>query len=171
MLRHRRRRGRHDKTEHVQPDLPITPMLDMSFQLLAFFVTTYNPGPIEAQLPLALPKLEGGPSQPLSLPTELEAEEITVQVRSTESGAIDGIAVFTKSSAGTPVQLGKDSKALFEYLKKQFAALNGATPGKLTIEMADELNYQNVIKLVDESRRAGYERVSPAPLNKQSAKP
>ena len=110
-------------------------------------------------------------SQPLSLPTELEAEEITVQVRSTESGAIDGIAVFTKSTAGTPLQLGNESKALFEYLKMQFAALKGATPGKLTIEMADELNYQNVIELVNESRRAGYEHVSPAPLNKQEAKP
>ena len=170
MLRHRRRRARHGSADYVEPDLPITPMLDMAFQLLAFFVVTYNPGPIEAMLPLSLPKLEGGPTQQLSLPTENEAEEITVQITSTETGAIDGIAVFTKSTAANPAQLGKDSRALFEHLKKQIAELKVQTPGKLTIEMADELNYQNVIKLVDESRRAGYDRVSPAPLNKREKK-
>ena len=100
MLRHRRRRERHNSDEYVEPNLPITPMLDMAFQLLAFFVTTYNPGPVEAMLPLSLPKLEGGPAQQLALPTDPEAEEITVQVLSTESGAIDGIAVFTKSTYG-----------------------------------------------------------------------
>ena len=34
MLKHDRRR---QGTDFVEPDLPITPMLDMSFQLLAFF--------------------------------------------------------------------------------------------------------------------------------------
>ena len=33
------------KPDYVEPDLPITPMLDMSFQLLAFFVMTFNPTP------------------------------------------------------------------------------------------------------------------------------
>ncbi|MFO0934957.1 MAG: biopolymer transporter ExbD [Gemmataceae bacterium] len=170
MLRHRRRRGRHSSNDYVEPDLPITPMLDMSFQLLAFFVTTYNPGPVEAMLPLSLPKLDGGPAQMLSLPTENEAEEINVQISSTESGAIDSIAVFTKSTAANPIQLGNDSRALFEHLKKQFAALNGTPPGKLNLEIADELNYQNTIKVIDESRRAGYDRVSPTPLNKREKK-
>jgi biopolymer transport protein ExbD len=167
MLKKHKRRGGND---YVEPDLPITPMLDMSFQLLAFFVTTYNPGPVEAMLPLALPKLEGGPQATLTMPTDDEAEEITVQVESTENGAIDGIRAFTKLTAAKPDDLGKDSRKLFEYLKAKVAALKGATPGKLTIEMADELNYQNVIKLVDESRRAGFNVVSPAPLNKNAKK-
>ena len=154
-------------TEYVEPDLPITPMLDMSFQLLAFFVTTYNPGPIEAMLPMGLPKLDGGPQSTLALPTEDEAEEVTVQVESTENGAIDGIRVFTKTTAANPKDLGKDSRELFKFLKEKIAALKGAAPGKLTIEMADDLNYQNMIKLVDEGRRAGFDRVSTPPLNKK----
>ena len=40
MLKHDRRRT---GTDHVDPDLPITPMLDMSFQLLAFFIMTFKP--------------------------------------------------------------------------------------------------------------------------------
>jgi len=35
--------------------LPITPMLDMAFQLLAFFIFTYNPSALEGQMDLALP--------------------------------------------------------------------------------------------------------------------
>ncbi len=40
MLKHDRRR---QGTDFVEPDLPITPMLDMSFQLLAFFIMTFKP--------------------------------------------------------------------------------------------------------------------------------
>jgi biopolymer transport protein ExbD len=36
--------------EGVQLSLVITPMLDMAFQLLAFFVMVYNPSPIETHL-------------------------------------------------------------------------------------------------------------------------
>ena len=52
MLR-RRKRMQDDPT---QPDLPITPMLDMSFQLMAFFILTFKPGPTEGQMTLMLPR-------------------------------------------------------------------------------------------------------------------
>ena len=45
----------------MEPDLPITPMLDMSFQLLAFFIMTFKPADTEGQIALTLPKDEGGP--------------------------------------------------------------------------------------------------------------
>src|SRR3954463_3571331 len=35
----------------VQLSLIITPMLDMSFQLLAFFIMTYHPSALEGQIP------------------------------------------------------------------------------------------------------------------------
>lgn len=164
MLRHRRHRL---DPGHVEPDLPITPMLDMSFQLLAFFVTTYNPGPVEAMLALALPKLDGGLQSTLTATIDDEGEAITVQVHSTENGQIDSIIAFTKTTAATPTQLGKDPKSLGEYLRKQIAELKGTAPGKLTVEFGDDLIYQNMITVIDVSRRAGFEKVSPAPLNKK----
>ncbi len=36
------------------PDVPITPMLDMAFQLLTFFVLTYKPAPSEGQFVMNL---------------------------------------------------------------------------------------------------------------------
>ncbi len=39
----------------MEVTLPITPMLDMAFQLLMFFIFTYNPSALEGQMDLALP--------------------------------------------------------------------------------------------------------------------
>ena len=40
--------------------LPITPMLDMSFQLLCFFVLTFRPAPAEGQIAVTLPRADAG---------------------------------------------------------------------------------------------------------------
>src|SRR5713226_4468198 len=39
----------------IEVALPIVPMLDMSFQLLFFFIITFNPGRIEGQMAMNLP--------------------------------------------------------------------------------------------------------------------
>ena len=53
--------GKHrQQADYVEPDLPITPMLDMSFQLMAFFVFTFRPSPTEGQIAMSLPKDDGG---------------------------------------------------------------------------------------------------------------
>src|SRR5437660_1202894 len=62
--------------------LIITPMLDMSFQILAFFIMTYHPSALEGHIPGSLVppdnfaktskdnKTEITPDQPLSVPEE-----------------------------------------------------------------------------------------------------
>jgi biopolymer transport protein ExbD len=158
MLR-RRKRLQDDPT---QPDLPITPMLDMSFQLMAFFILTFRPMPSEAQLPLVLPRQEGAKAA-AALPDPLspeDDEELVVQVFAADNGT--PLELFAAPKTGS-VSLGKDTAALVPYLKEK-AAGRPTTP-RLRLELGDRLNYQYVIKLLDEARRAGYERVSPALLN------
>ena len=41
--------------EDTGPELPITPMLDMAFQLLTFFIMTYRPSALEGHMDLTLP--------------------------------------------------------------------------------------------------------------------
>lgn len=156
-------RHRTVNTPPVDPDLPITPMLDMTFQLLAFFITTFNPTPSEGHLDLALPKMEGGQTA-TTPPTVLvdEDDEFTVQVDATPEGGIAGIKVLEKGAAeGKP--LGNDTAKLFTFLKDRVAS-KGGKAGKLKLEMGDTLNYQFVIKLIDESSRAGYRQVSPSAI-------
>ncbi|MBY0460435.1 MAG: biopolymer transporter ExbD, partial [Gemmataceae bacterium] len=88
MLRHDRKRT---KTDFFEPDLPITPMLDMSFQLLAFFIMAFRPAVTENQLTLALPKADGGKTSPPPSPilddTKDKPVHYIVRVVASDKGA------------------------------------------------------------------------------------
>ena len=60
MIRKKKRRAH---SQHSEPDLPITPMLDMAFQLLSFFILTANFAPTEVQFASNLPALDGTTNQ------------------------------------------------------------------------------------------------------------
>ncbi len=47
------RKGRRKKSEQSL-EIPVTPMLDMAFQLLTFFILTYHPAPSEVQFVMNL---------------------------------------------------------------------------------------------------------------------
>ncbi len=146
----------------VEPDLPITPMLDMSFQLLAFFLTTFNPSPIEGHMDMALPKEMGDANSsvvPPPDPTKEEPEELTVQVDATDAGAIADIRVGTKTITGQ--SLGSDSAKMFANLQARRKEL-GEKPAKVRLECGDNLSYKLLIKLMDEITRAGFKQVAPA---------
>jgi biopolymer transport protein ExbD len=148
----------------TEPDLPITPMLDMSFQLLAFFVLTFRPMPTEAQLSLALPTETGGPSHVAPSVDPLDDDELIVQVYAADNGNIADITAAPRTGS---FSLGTDTGELFKYLqgKAKAAQAEKKRPPKLRFEIAERLNYQYVIKLIDEGRRAGFDRISPALLN------
>ncbi len=157
---------RRPKTGPTEPDLPITPMLDMSFQLMAFFILTFRPLPSEAQLALALPRDGGEGSPPPMAVLDIEDDELIVQLYAAPNGTIADIVAAPKTGN---VPLGPDTAKLFAYLKER-AASSGGKPPRLKYEVADGLNYQFVIKLLDEGRRAGYERITPTLLNSGAKK-
>jgi biopolymer transport protein ExbD len=139
-------------------------MLDMSFQLMAFFILTFRPMPTEAQLPLALPAEKGGAvslAPPSVDPTE--DQELIIQVYAADNGNIADITAAPETGS---FSLGQDTSKLFAYLKEKAA---GDKVPKLKFEIAERLNYQYVIKLIDEARRAGFTRISPALLNPPGA--
>src|SRR5262245_63763934 len=84
----------------VQLGLIITPMLDMSFQILAFFIMTYHPSALEGHIPGNLTPPEdflkkskdnvAMPVEPPSLPEEkldpMLDEAITVQIKAVVKG-------------------------------------------------------------------------------------
>jgi biopolymer transport protein ExbD len=167
---HHRHRG--IATDNVEPDLPITPMLDMSFQLLAFFVMTFNPTPTEGHIDVGLPAQKGGQSTTPPLPTDAElVEDITVRVDTDVNGDIAGISLI-QGEGGAEVALpGKGKQArenLFTELKKRRAALNAQkkgdaafTPPKIKLDLPENLRYKLLIAIMDESNRAGYPSVAP----------
>src|SRR3954452_19601437 len=79
--------------------LPITPMLDMTFQLLFFFIVNFRPMPstIEGQLEMALPteNATSAPDKKVDTPKGTDKDldfpsDLTVKVRTQLDGANDG---------------------------------------------------------------------------------
>jgi biopolymer transport protein ExbD len=159
MLRNRRHQG----TDHVDPDLPITPMLDMSFQLLAFFILTFRPQPTEMQILLALPKQEGGDAAIPSANTEDRPVKYTVRVEAA-AGQIANMTLVYEATATPPVNLGADTKRYYTELQKLRAEARGS-PSKLTLEIGDGLVHEYVVRLIDLAQQAGFTDIAPVPID------
>lgn len=156
------RRRHRQSTDFVEPDLPITPMLDMSFQLLAFFIMTFKPAPTEGQLAMTLPKEEGGG---VSMPSLAEDKPVKyiVRVVATETGAIQNMTFEEEGGGKLAVDLKADIKNYFDELKKA-SDENKGKPAKLTLELDGKLLQEYVVSLLDHGVRAGFTDIAPIPI-------
>ncbi len=157
--------GKHKNvTEDVQPDLPITPMLDMSFQLMAFFIFTFRPAPTEGQIAMSLPKMEGGESDSIPNPDDDKPVSFIVTVDGGASGTIENMTIREKDgpTAGDPI--GASIDRYQAELKKRKGALGGK-PSKLTLEIGDRVLHEYVVRLLDVGIGVGFEDIAPVPMD------
>jgi biopolymer transport protein ExbD len=111
-------------------ELPITPMLDMAFQLLAFFILTYHPSALEGQVALALPaagqaRAKDAKDVSSENPSDVDIEppsELTVVIKRRQTGDGPPDRYLVESLQGTSQSLASSS-ALSDYLKKDFDRL------------------------------------------------
>ncbi len=172
------RKKRKVETTEVEADLPITPMLDMSFQLLSFFIMTFHPTPTEGQIAMTLPPPEqgGGSSNP-----DITAEQPKKYVVRVAANDVGQIAQMTFREEGSPDEGGENLGAdLKVYMKKiggladierkriEAGAAKGTKipPPKLTLELADKLLQEYVIGLFDSAVQAGFSDIAPVPIAK-----
>jgi len=158
-----RRRTRDAPLEIV---LPITPMLDMSFQLLAFFVMTFRVlGPAEGELDMYLPKAgEAQAKVPdavdLSKTSDVDIDQssdLTVVIEATGGGEVSKLMVKDKA-ASQPVD---DTKALQAKLKEMRGDL--ANKANIKIEAEGKLKYARLVAVMDACVGAGFTQVGFAP--------
>jgi len=163
--------GRHrhrQKPDHVEPDLPITPMLDMSFQLLAFFIMTFQPTKTEGMIAVAMPKQLGGAEvNPTVTDSGDKPLEFTAQVFGS-GGKMTRIRVFRGPKEGEAtkendpvtydVKEGDERTAVRGYMADLQGRLKAAQaagkPAKLTLEIDDSLVQAFVVMVFDAGVRA-----------------
>ena len=158
MAHHHRTKG----DAPVEVTLPITPMLDMSFQLLAFFVMTFQAANVlEGQLDMYLPKA-GNPQakrpDEVDLAKDSDADldqqaEVAVVVSSLRGG-VESLSIREKTKT-TPVP---DVASLGPALAKLRADLGG-TQTAVRIEADSRLKYEYLIKVMDGCLKAGFKSV------------
>lgn len=136
-------------------ELNMAAMLDMAFQLLAFFILTFRPSPVEGHLQLQMP-----PPTPV---TQTETEKIKP---SSDSGGIPpdlqtlniflesdaaGQLVGVKTGLRTIIQ-GPFTPAAADVLGEQLKSLlsSGTTSfDKVQLHVDSQLRYEELMKIVD----------------------
>jgi biopolymer transport protein ExbD len=160
------------KTESgPEPTLPVTPMLDMAFQLLAFFVMTYHPSDLEGQMELSLPseaitkakdKEDIKPDAPVDKDQDLNlSANLTVIVRTQRDNVNNGIisGISLQDDAGTAPVDTLDKRR--EELKKRSATV--ANKENIKIQADSKLKWEEVINVMDVCQQAGFKNISFVP--------
>jgi biopolymer transport protein ExbD len=154
-----------------QPNLPVTPMLDMAFQLLAFFVMTYHPSDLEGQMELSLPSeevtkaqdasevkdnAESDKDKPLDLPAKLSVMERT-QRDGANNGLISGVGLQDEAGQQqVDVSTGLD-KLLAELKKRREGLENN---DNIKIQADRKLKWDKVVQVMDVCKQAGFKNIS-----------
>lgn len=152
----------------VEPNLPVTPMLDMTFQLLAFFIMIFKPAELEGKLDFSLPATgeykAKTPDQvdPSTSDTEVDLNsELTIEVKTAKTGDTRGNVtdLVVKSREGE-TRLGGSMEALRTFLQK---ARTGVASDDIKIAGDSMVKYAFIIEVMDTCKKAGFNRVGFAP--------
>ncbi|MGL4460605.1 MAG: ExbD/TolR family protein [Planctomycetia bacterium] len=145
-------------------ELNLTSMLDVVFNILAFFVMTFSPPKPEANFDVNLPppKKEEAVASAQELPTEIEPEafnDVTIYLTATPDGK-----VATVSIEGVVVQNGL--RGLSRELERLVGAKNvSAKSAEEKVSVANivaskNLKYQNLVGAVDALYRLSIKRIN-----------
>ncbi|HEV3203786.1 MAG TPA: biopolymer transporter ExbD [Gemmataceae bacterium] len=156
--------------EPIDVYLPIPSFLDMAFQILSFFILTYNPHTLEGQLELALPahgearapnEVQVDPTKAPDTDLDLNSE-VTVKVSTQHSAEQLGtISAIYVEGVDTKSNEMKDLDALGNYLKTFQNGLKNKD--NIKIQADGELKYAFVAEVMDVCCKAGFKNIGFAP--------
>ncbi len=153
--------------------LPITPMLDMTFQLLFFFIINFNPADQEGQIEMALPseevkaahkqedvKKDAAPEKDpaLEFPSDL-----TVKVRTQTDGVNDGeiSALFVRNIEGKEEPVDGGLVGLKALLTKRREEMTNKD--NIKVQGDGKLKVRSLMRVMDACRQSGFKNVSMVP--------
>jgi biopolymer transport protein ExbD len=119
-----RRRGVSERKKiqkSEEPQIPITPMLDMAFQLLTFFVLTYRPAPSEGQIIMNLLPAQPSTAITAPAPSEKPSEALPATLRTLPTVLKAGAGGRLEQILVGDTPLATDTKALETELDKYFS--------------------------------------------------
>lgn len=143
---------KHQSGDEDKVELKMTPMIDVVFQLLIFFIFTFKIIPTEGEIGANMtPKESGSAAQPDEIDV---TEKIKITLTSTPAGQLADIRLGE-------VSLGVDPSALTQSLKQTFVGPGGETGDtEVEIDAARELRYFYVIRASNAVMRSGIDKIN-----------
>ena len=147
------------KMRHIEVEIPITPMLDMAFQLLTFFILTYHAAPTEGQFSMNLLPAQAATVVGKENPKEESGDNLSVELRTlkTTLRAAPGGELGQITLSDNPITdlnaLRTELEALVNNPNLQFE--------QALIAVDPRLKYAELVKVIDV-----YSSLKPKPLTK-----
>jgi len=152
--------------------LPITAMLDMTFQLLFFFIINFRPADLEGQMDLALPsenekqahdQKNPDPSKAVAKDPQPEIQaDLTLKVKTpgaqNASGAIESIVISDARLPKDKPEEVRDLDALRQYLERK--KKEGKIKDAIKVQGDGRLRMKHVIEVMDICRSTGIDKIS-----------
>jgi|SRR5436190_2579807 len=146
-----KRAKKHRSKEEVQ--LNLAAMLDMAFQLLAFFILTFRPSPVEGQLLLNLPpptpvtKVSSAGGDGPAIPAS-DSEPVLLSVTADDNGRVAGVTAFSGDSGfsgpADPGNLQRLNQLLHDAI-----SVDGSLYDQVLIQVDPQLHYDELMKIID----------------------
>jgi biopolymer transport protein ExbD len=139
------------KKRHLEGDvqLNMAAMLDMAFQLLAFFILTYQPGRVEVCIGIRMPpptpvtkaSSSGGAANPADVTELAGMTNLQISVKDNGNGGIGGIQVGEHKPVTDMHDLEQKLHALMKVSDKPF--------DQVLLKVSPKLEYENVLKILE----------------------
>lgn len=138
------------KDRKVQTDM--TPMIDVVFQLLIFFLFTFKIAPVEGEIGVNMPPLSIGSAVSQENP---DVEKVPIRLAAGSGGRLEDIRLGDNS-------LGNDLRKLTETLKGTYSGMLTSLGTKVEVEIdADRaLDYYWVIRATNAVMRANIDNIN-----------
>ncbi len=138
-------------------ELNMAAMLVMAFQLLAFFILTFSPSPVEAPIALRMPpaaplqfKASSPAIAPSAAPTITEepekGEKLIVEIKPAANGEIDRIVIGSRAVSGAA---GKPEEVMGQFGLLLKEVLGGAQFESVHLHAGPQLRYDRLLEVVD----------------------
>jgi len=141
-----RKKKKHRQQGDVE--LNLAAMLDMAFQLLAFFVLTFQPAPIEGYITLRMP-----PPQPT---TNASASSASSNAPVDVGPALDSLMVTVTAGPDGDIGSIRIEEAApvpnltdFEKTMTSMLSVPGASVEQVVLQVGGALKYENLVRLLD----------------------
>jgi biopolymer transport protein ExbD len=140
-------------------ELPIVPLLDVSFQLMFFLVITFQVGGPEGQFALSLPSggSTGSGIAPAAGSANVGVDLPSSLVVSVRTEADQRVHLIVRD--GERIMEMGDSRELTEHLAK-LKVEPAVDRSSLRVEADGKIKYSRLIEVLDACKRAGFENIS-----------